>query len=179
MNSVEYMSGVVVGLVLVAVIAIIVWKFNKQHLKGTYDERQELIHGKAYKYAFFTTLILLGVHLFAAIFGLYDGTVLSESLVVFAILLIGVMVYAMYCVRYDSYFGMGTDMRRYKALMWVIVVINAVSAVIGLRSEPVLDGKLSFGPWSQAMITVAFGILMVFLEVRKNALASEENEEDE
>ena len=55
----------IVGILLVFVIFAIVWKVSgSKSLKGDYDERQMLIRGIGYKYAFFTNLILLAIYTF-------------------------------------------------------------------------------------------------------------------
>ena len=55
--------GMVFGLMIGLVIAVILLKFaNKDHrFKTQYDERQESIKGRGYKYSFYTLASKLGL----------------------------------------------------------------------------------------------------------------------
>ena len=56
MKSAEYATGMAVGIIAALALFFIIWKFNKTKLKGQFDERQELVRGRGYKYACFTLL---------------------------------------------------------------------------------------------------------------------------
>ena len=178
MANTDYALGLAVGILAALVVFFIVWKFNKTRLKGSFDERQELVRGRGYKYSFFVTLVLLGLDLIADIAGVYEATVLTQSLAIFTIIIISVVTYAVYCICNDSYFGQGMDARSYKAIMWVIIVMNGVSAFLGAREGLIQGGKLAFGPVSQGMFVLAFVIIMIALAVRsrQQKLADSEDE---
>ena len=178
MISKEYAAGFAVAILTALVIFVIIWKFGKQSMKGKFDERQELVRGRGYKYACFTILGLIALDMLAESFGVFNTTPLTQTLVLFCILLTGVMVYAIYCVRNDSYFGVGQDTRRYRALMWIIAVCNAVSAVTGFMEGAVINGKLNFGPWAALLICIAFAILGISYYARKREVVMEEAAED-
>lgn len=165
MNT-DYALGLAVGILAALIIFGVVWKFNKRKMKGSFDERQELIRGRGYKYAFFTVMALLAIYLVADIAGAFEVIPVTHSLVIFTILLISVVVYALYCIRNDSYFGVGVDYRSYKAIMWVIIVINAVSAFMGMRDGLFENGKLAFSPISQILFVITFVIIMLALQFR-------------
>ena len=90
------------------------------------------------------------------------------------------MVYALYCIRNDSYFGVGMDTRTYRAVMWIVIVCNAISAASGLMTGgAMVNGKLAFGPWAALIFVIAFVILMISLKLRSRSAAIEETEEDD
>ena len=177
MNT-SYAAGLAFGIVTALIIFALVWKFSKKTMKGKFDERQELVRGRGYKYAFFTILVLITLDLLAEGFDAYATLPVTRELALFFILLVGVMVYALYCIRNDSYFGVGTDYRTYRAVMWIVVVCNAFSAFSGLRSGAIVDGKLAFGPCSALLFVVAFAIILISLSVKQRKAAIEEAEED-
>ena len=178
MVSKEYAAGFAVAVLTALVIFFIIWKFGKASMKGKFDERQELVRGRGYKYACFTIIGLVALDMLAESFKVFESTPLTQTLALFFILLTGVMVYAVYCVRNDSYFGVGQDTRRYRALMWIIVVCNAVSAVTGFMEGATVNGKLNFGPWAALLICIAFAILGIAYYARKREMALEEASED-
>jgi len=176
--STSYAAGLAFGIVTALIIFALVWKFSKKTMKGKFDERQELVRGRGYKYASFTLLGLITLDLLAEGLGAFATLPVTRELALFFIILTGVMVYALYCIKNDSYFGVGTDYRTYRAVMWVIVVCNAVSAFSGLRSGAIVVGKLAFGPFSALLFVLAFAIILISLSVKQRKAAIEEAEED-
>ena len=177
--STNYATGLAVGIMSALIIFALIWKFSKKNLKGTFDERQELVRGRGYKYACFTMLGLLTLDLLIESYGAYETLPVSRTLAVFFVIIVGVMVYALYCIKNDSYFGVGTDARTYRAVMWVVIVCNAVSGFTGLKGGAMEDGKLSFGPCASLIFCLAFVIIMISISIKQHSLAKEEATEDE
>ena len=179
MNN-DYATGLAVGIIVAIVLFAIIWKFSKNKMKGKFDERQELVRGRGYKYACFTLLGLLTLDLLLECFRAFEALPITRELYLFFMILVGVMVYALYCVKNDSYFGVGMDTRTYRAIMWIVIVCNAISAVSGLMNGgAMVDGKLAFGPWAALIFVIAFIILMISLKVRSRSADLEEAEEEE
>ena len=130
--STSYGAGLAFGIVTALIIFALVWKFSKRSMKGTFDERQELVRGRGYKYACFTMLGLLVLDLLIESLDAFETLPVTRSLAIFIMILAGVMVYALYCIKNDSYFGVGTDTRTYRAVMWIVIVCNAISGFSGL-----------------------------------------------
>ncbi len=179
MKSTGYAAGLAVGIIVALLFFLIIWKFNRNKLKGQFDERQELVRGRGYKYASFTLLGLLTLDLLLEGFGAFEKLPFTRELFLFFVILAGIMVYALYCIRNDSYFGVGMDTRTYRAVMWVVIVCNVISAFSGLRSGAMEGGKLAFGPCASLIFSIAFIIIMIALSVRSRNAALEEDEEDE
>ncbi len=177
MRSTEYALGLTAGIICALVILAIVWKINKKSMKGKFDERQELVRGRGYKHACFTLLILLVLDLLAESFGFFDATVFTREIAVFFMIIVGVMVYAVYCIKNDSYFGIGTDTRTYRAVMWVVIVSQLINAVSGLKDGALVNGKLDFGTVSSLLFAAAFTVIMAALYARKRQADADEAEE--
>ena len=177
--STSYGAGLAFGIVTALIVFALVWKFSRKSLKGTFDERQELVRGRGYKYACFTMLGLLVLDLLIESLDAFETLPVTRSLAIFIMILAGVMVYALYCIKNDSYFGVGTDTRTYRAVMWIVIVCNAISGISGLRSGAMEDGKLAFSPCASLLFCVAFVIIMVSLSVKQRNLAKEEAAEDD
>jgi hypothetical protein len=177
--STSYEAGLAFGIVTALIIFALIWKFSKKTMKGTFDERQELVRGRGYKYACFTMLGLLTLDLLIESFGAFDALPVTRELAIFVIILAGVMVYALYCIKNDSYFGVGTDTRTYRAVMWIVIVCNAISGITGLKDGAIVDGKLSFGPCASLLFCLAFVIIMIMISVKKRGMDKEEAAEND
>ena len=160
-------------------LPLVALEFSRKSLKGTFDERQELVRGRGYKYACFTMLGLLVLDLLIESLDAFETLPVTRSLAIFIMILAGVMVYALYCIKNDSYFGVGTDTRTYRAVMWIVIVCNAISGFSGLREGAIEDGKLAFGPCASLLFCLAFVIIMISISVKQRNLAKEEAAEDD
>ena len=166
--STSYAAGLAFGIVTALIIFGLIWKFSKKSMKGTL---------RGYKYACFTFLGLLVIDLLIESLEAFETLPITRTLAIFIMILAGVMVYALYCVKNDSYFGVGTDSRTYRAVMWIVIVCNAVSGFTGLKDGAMEDGKLAFGPCASLLFCLAFVILMISISVKQRK-AAEEAEED-
>ena len=86
MNN-DYAAGLAVGIIAAIVFFGIIWKFNKNKMKGNFDERQELVRGRGYKYASFTMLGLLTLDLLTESFDAFETLPVSRTLAIFFIIL--------------------------------------------------------------------------------------------
>ena len=175
--SKEYTMGLAFGILTALIIFLIVRKFSRKNIKGQFDERQELVRGRGYRYACFTLLALVTLDLLIESLGVYERLAVTRELALFFMILVCVMVYALYCIRNDSYFGVGTDARTYRAVMWVVIVCNAFSGIAGLRKGAVVEGKLLFGPCASLLFCISFCIIMITLAVKGRRSAEEAEDE--
>lgn len=176
--STGYATGLAAGIIFALILVIVVWKFNKKTMKGQFDERQELVRGRGYKYASFTMLGLITLYLLIEGYGAFETLPVPRTLALFFIILAGVMVYALYCIKNDSYFGVGTDARTYRAVMWVVIVCNLVSAFSGFKDGAMEDGKLAFGPCASLLFCISFAAILIALYVKKRISDAEEAAEE-
>ncbi len=133
--------GVAVGIVLVVIMLTVTKRGDEVGCR--YDERQELIRGRGFKYAFFTILIsnLIIFVLCATDMLLWAGT---DILVVLTTLL-GVMVYACYCIWNDAYFALNE--KRIHIIM-ILVAVGISNLVLGLGA--IMDGRA----WQNGQLTI-------------------------
>lgn len=178
MKSPEYALGLTTGIICALIILVIVWKINKKSMKGKFDERQELVRGRGYKYACFTLLIMLALDLLAEAYGFFDASVFTREIAIFFMIIIGVMVYAVYCIKNDSYFGIGTDTRTYRVVMWILIVSQLINAVSGLGEGALINGKLDFGTVSSLLLAAALTVIMLALYIRKRNEGADEADDE-
>lgn len=174
-----YAAGFAVGLIGVLVVFFIIWKVKGSISKGYYDERQELIRGRGYKYAFFTVMGLLAAYLVADGTGVLEMIPFTGAAIAFAILIAGVLVYALYCIKYDAYFGVGMNKKSYKILMLFVIGINAFSVIMDFMTGSYDGGKIALGPSMQILCVIVFSVILIALQVKDRKAAIEEAEEEE
>ena len=179
MNNTAYIMGVVVGVAVVIIIALVVYKVSGNPWKGYYDERQELIRGRGYKYACFTLLILMAVDMLIEVTGFIDKLPVANEAIMFIFIITGVLVYAIYSIMHDAYLGIGQNGKSYTVMILFIVVVNLLAAVMSIRSDDVFEGgKFSTGVCMQLVSVVAFAAVLIAMWARKAQIKKQEELED-
>ncbi len=107
----EASVGITVGIIVGLVIAFALLKVaNTNHrMKTEYDERQQLIRGKGYMYAFYTILFY---EVIMMIIDIGEFTLPIESYAIHCVgLILGVIVLGAYCIWNDVYWDLTTTRR--------------------------------------------------------------------
>ena len=136
---VGFALGILAGLILAAIIFAVK---KKKRGKGEYDERQELIRCRGYKIAYYTLMISV-----ALVLALSAGSGIPyiETDVGFVIaLMISLVVFAVYCIIKDGYFGIFDKPKSVLIELFLIGLANFIIALVN-SEKWVIDGKLSMG----------------------------------
>lgn len=150
--------GIFTGIVVGIAIGLLMLKNSKKDGKFTksrFDERQELVRVRGYKYAFFT-LIYYNV-LFAIVDELAEKRFMDYSIELFIGVCISITVYASYCIWNEGYFALN-DRPKYSLTSLVILgVCNIVLSINQLEEgKCVRDGRLTFNA-----VSLVIGIMMI------------------
>ncbi len=135
-------AGVAVGVLVGLVIAFLLARnaHSDHRFKTEYDERQNVIRGRAYKYAFYTVLFYELIMLILNI-----GEVswpLPEYIFHFIGALLGCVVLAVYSIWTNVYWGINESKKRYIPVLAVCFLLNILPVVMAVRAgDLVKDGK--------------------------------------
>ncbi len=162
--------GVVIGLILVVLLLAVTKTDGTIHCK--YDERQEAIRGKAYKYAFFT---MLGSTFFMMLWKIMEFPNFAEyEVLLFLNLVLGIFVYAAYSIWNEAYFALNENKNRLLISFFVIALVNLLISVNNISHGNILtDGKLNFYSLN---LFCAFLCLMIFVVILAKKLKDRKEE---
>lgn len=140
----SYVIGAIFGIIVGVIAGIVVLLLTKKDksLKYKFDERQEIIRGRAFKYAFFTVLIYDAV-------GAFLGKVLEQfadvGVILFLGIVLGVLVCSIYCIWNEGYFSLNANPKRVIIMFIVIAVCNLLLGIRQVWYEGLFeDGKMIF-----------------------------------
>lgn len=169
-----FTTGLIIGLVLVVIFFKIANTNNK--IKSEYDERQQRIRGKAYKYAFYTMILY---HVFMIGLSFADISIPIEPYVSeFFGIFLGCTVLGGYCVWHDVYWGLNNDKKRYFVIFGVCLLLNLFPVVMpALSGEFARDG-IGGAPMINIMVIIMMLILLVELGI-KHLIDKNKNEEED
>ncbi|MBO4903208.1 MAG: hypothetical protein J5518_10480 [Lachnospiraceae bacterium] len=156
------LTGFVVGIVLVAVIARFANRNKK--MKTEYDERQNVIRGMGYKYGFYAVVLYAALQTILAVAGI--ELPMAPEVLAFSYIFLGVTVTFVYCVLNDAYWGLNNNRRRYLILMGLIMLLNGAGVARAIADGSlIVDGKLSTMGMN-LLVTVMFIIMMAVMGIQ-------------
>ncbi|MBQ8412823.1 MAG: hypothetical protein IJX12_04340 [Lachnospiraceae bacterium] len=157
-GSLEHALGFIFGVVFVSALLVIMMlslTSRNKKLKRSYDERQELVRGKGFKYAFYTVITLNMLYAIAEI--AYERIPIESSLVMFLVAICGVGVYAWYCILNDGYFAINEKKKETIICLSAIGIFNIVVGIgSAFHSGFFKDGVLTYN-----CMNLVCGIFMV------------------
>ncbi len=160
-------AGITVGLIVGLVIAFVLLKVaNTNHrAKTEYDERQQLIRGKGYMYAFYTAVFYQIIMMILSIGGIelpmerYAQDCLGFFL--------GFIVLAVYCIWNDVYWGLNNNKKTYIIIFIVATIFNIIPVVGPAMSGTLVeDGKIGL-PIINIMALTMIAIIGIEFLIKK------------
>ncbi|MBQ7954700.1 MAG: hypothetical protein IJ282_03030 [Lachnospiraceae bacterium] len=165
-RGVAVVCGMLMGCILIVIMVALAQK--GEGIKAKYDERQELVRGRGFKYAFFSMLILNIVF-----FGLGAAEVtipMDAGIASMLSALLGACVYASYCVWNDGYFALN---QRLGMVMIFLIIMGILNLVLGINAfvegRAWYNGELTFHSinlFCAIIMLVIFGTMLLKKIVR-------------
>lgn len=163
----DRLAGLLTGFAIGCVLIAFLLKFaNRNHrMKTEYDERQQVLRGRGYMYAFYTMLMYE-----VLMVGIKVGEIslpIPDYILHFAGLITGCVVLAGYCIWNDVYWGLNNNYKRYGIVFALLAVFNAFPVIGALTSgELVVDGMLNL-PFLNLLVLVMMLILGIMMLVKR------------
>ena len=169
-----YNIGILVGIAVALGIWAIIAAFNKKRGKrGEFDERQELIRGKAYQHAF------IAVMLFSALYGLavmmVEHPLMVDGLSALAAMFVGVVVFAVESIARDAFFTAKNRPKSYIILYAAIVLMQIVNIIGNYSEGPFVESGVLTMRVLPIVCAAVFTIVLVAILVK----AAQKPKEDE
>ena len=166
MNSGESF-GMAVGLMVGLVIAVALLKFaNKDHkFKTQYDERQESIKGRGYKYSFYTLAFLEVVLAILEIGDISLG--IDRYLVHFIVLLISFAVLCIHSIWNETYWGLNNNRRRYIAIIVIAVALNLIPVIGVIVNRSLFKEGFNSLPLLNLIVLIWMAVIGICALVKK------------
>ena len=155
------------GILLCVMIALWILNRKKRNASGIkeFDEMQTVIRGRGYRIGFLTAVILLAVMILLSELDALTGV--TAGFAFFAVLIISVTTFGVYCIAHDAFLGIREKPKRTMILFLIIVIGDGAVSVIDLISGKMTEnGRLSFSGGSSVLMFAAFLILLITMIVK-------------
>ena len=154
---------VIVFLVVLILIPLILYR-REQSLKGTsdFDERQELLRGKAFRHAFLTVVGYSAAYIFMLI--LFENKQFMEDGVSTMIAcFLGITVFSVECIWRDAFFTAGNRPRGYIILIAFVALLQGVVGLDKLREGQMVRNGLLTMDSIQLVCAITFLVELIAL----------------
>ena len=160
--SAEYMLGMLCGVLLGIILIAILLRWTKKRGTGgkcQYDERQQLVRGKGFQYAFATLVICNGLYAFED--AVVPSRIMESGLAIGMCVVISVAVYACYCIWNDGYFALNENPTRVIIVFGLIALVN----ILVFARETYSTGILEDGRLIMPCLNLCCGILLLVISL--------------
>ncbi len=156
-------TGIIVGLIIAAFLLKIA--NTNHHLKTDYDERQQLIRGRGYMYAFYALIAFEVIKMVLAA-GEVELPIENYALDCMAVIL-GVMVLGTYCIWNDVYWVLNNNKKTYLIIFAACIIFNIIP-IAGQAANGTLfeNGKIGL-PILNIMVLIMVILLGIELIIKR------------
>lgn len=154
---------VIIYVIVILLIRVLRGLKNQNKVAKQYDERQLLIQGKAYKYAFFTLLTyFIGIGVLNVVVERDFATTYVYSCIG---LCLGLLVYVTYSLFKDAYIGLEESANLSIGIAFLVGICNAGPSLFNL-DKMITDGILQ-NTVAQLVLGLTFIYVGIILIVKK------------
>ena len=145
----------VIVFALIAVLSAVLWK--KQ---GKYDERQEIVRGKAARLGLYTVIGCYIAYLIA--YAIKGAAIMPYTLLAFtASIFLGIAVHSIYCIFKDSYFTDRQKPASFLLLSAAVVLCQAPNCSKIFTGEITLSGNPESIYWCSVCCMIVFAAVFL------------------
>lgn len=159
----EYKLGVAAGILAGLVVAalLIRWVRVRGHKKRCeFDERQELIRGRGFKYGFYTLLIYMFFYGFLE--SALEHPFIDPMVGAYIGCMVGIVVWAGYGIWNDAYLALNENVKRVYIIFIGVFVMNlAVGIMQIVEGNLIEDGMLSVGGLNLSCCLMMLALLLI------------------
>ena len=164
--------GIAVGFFASSLLVLFRNRLSKKQ-QDCYDERQVIVRGKGYQYAFFTTMGLLMLY---AAFADQLEKYLDAGIIPLAILLFSGLILMGYCLVHDAFWGLSSKKnKRIVVTVWAMFSILNIMHIVDNSSPDKMwiAGRLSSRFMLPLLLSIFFAIALILM-LLKNRMKNDE-----
>ncbi len=169
----ELHTLMIMGIVMILLMVAVIGTVGKDRAHN-YDERQELLRGRAYRHSYTTLLIGSGVTIGIQELGLFPQ--IKPSLLVLAAVFVSAGIYAVFCIMNDAYLGIGCELKPMLRGVAVLIASCALNAYLRIKAHGglLVDGKVALDTGFFLLGGGLFTVLLAAIGIKLGKQSAEE-----
>lgn len=166
-ESLEYYLGVVIGMATgFILVALLMWIIRKmggkvgfKNCKESYDERQMIARGQAYKIAFFTLMFYMCIVSFISEFS--GNPLLMSFTGIWIGVCLSISVFAISCIIKDAYMSLYENAKGIIMMFLVVGISNIGIGILNLEKHPIIENDALSIHCINLIVGIMFLIILV------------------
>jgi len=166
-NNEMIRMGFLVGIIVGCCAVILFFKLSNTDgsIKCKFDERQQAVRGRGFKYGFFGWMIFNACCIVTEI-GL-EEQYMDTSMTLFCGMLVGVAIYGSYSIWHDGYFSLNENPKRVMIILVAVTILNLACAVYRIHNGLLENGQLTFLNGCNLFVAVTALCLLAVLYAKR------------
>lgn len=155
--------AVLIGLFIGVLLILVFLKVTKTDgdVKLKYDERQDAVRGKGFKYGFYTAIGWLGLDMILK--ALEIDMTMFEDIFSMVGVLVSLIVYVVYAIFNDAYFSLNENFRRVIGVFIFITIFNFAIGISNFATgQAFVNGKFTVNAIN---LFCGFAFVVIFVAI--------------
>lgn len=175
--------GIICGFVFGLLLAVVIISVNNKTKDGVlgkfeYDERQQIIQGKSFRFGFLAAVIYSGLLTLLSICNVPFPAI--DPVMYFSVLFVGAIAMSSYSIWHDAYWGLNTNKKGFIICMSVVTLVNFIVPVrFMIDGSFIKDGKAGLSAVNLLCGIIFLAILLQDIIKKAVVKKSDEEEDDE
>jgi len=165
----------ILGLALIVLIKSVTTKGDD--VKSKYDERQELVQGRGYKYGFFTILVTSLIYHMFSMAGMM--TFMNADIALEINCFLGICVCVSYCIWNEGYFALNDRIGTFIVIVLIGGVINLIIGIVAFVSGAAMQNGRLTNPSINLFVGIIVLIICGVMLLKKICKAREDEWDEE
>ena len=163
-SAIALAVGILVGLLIVVIVMKFINRDN--NVKTEYDERQKVVRGRSYMYAFYGIVIANAIMLVVRTYDVEIIRMLGLN-AFFIPILVGIVVQVSHAIFNDSYMGLNNNMNRFIIFMSLISIFNLVAGILSWAEEGFIQNGEVYPTFINLEVGIVFIIICIEMLIKK------------
>lgn len=144
-------------------LAFIISKLLKNQ-QQKFDERQQIVRGKASTYAFKAMMIYGALYLICS--QLFEIEFLTTSVALMIDMFVGLVVYAIYSIWNEAFFSLNETPKKHIMILILAFVLNAFNAITSIIDGEIIENGMLTLNSITLICAIAFTVVLTTLLIK-------------
>ncbi|MEE0061443.1 MAG: hypothetical protein UE295_11505 [Acutalibacteraceae bacterium] len=158
----DYLLPILI-IVFIFALVLIVSKLAKNK-SCNFDERQELIRGRAFKYAFFSILIYVAGY--GVISALFEKDFMTTPAALYAGIYIALVIFAVYNIWNESFFALKQTPIPFIVLFSITTICSGYGGISSIKDGSIIENGLLTFDFMSLVASIAFAVIVITILIR-------------
>ena len=161
------MNSLLPILFLLVLVGVVLFFKSRYSIEKNFDEREQIVRGQAYRYAYTAIIIFEAFHVILLLF--MNRPVMADGVSSLLAIFLSIGVFACYSIAHDAFKTTRTEksFRSYVALLIAVVLFNVFGGYTSWRDGSLMQDGILQMPVSSIACALTFFVVLVAILIKR------------